>query len=103
MRLRLVFLSERQSSPARPMTGPAVALQGQSNPHRREKSHPRVTCGQATQLMMRKKPTGRRPAHDHVALNTALAWRRKVRARSEKLTQSTAGIAGLPGDRGSED
>ncbi len=38
-----------------------------------------------------------------VALNTALAWRRKALARSEKLTRSTANIAELPGDRGSED
>jgi RNA polymerase sigma-70 factor, ECF subfamily len=37
-----------------------------------------------------------------VALNTALAWRRKARARSKKLAQSTANIAELPGDRGSE-
>jgi RNA polymerase sigma-70 factor (ECF subfamily) len=37
-----------------------------------------------------------------VALNTALAWRRKARARSERLTQSTANIAELPGERGSE-
>jgi RNA polymerase sigma-70 factor (ECF subfamily) len=37
-----------------------------------------------------------------VALNTALAWRRKARARSKKLTQSAANIAELPGDRGSE-
>jgi RNA polymerase sigma-70 factor (ECF subfamily) len=38
-----------------------------------------------------------------VALNTALAWRRKAAKRSEKLTRSTADLAGLPGDRGSED
>src|SRR5687767_7595407 len=38
-----------------------------------------------------------------VALNTALAWRRKARARSERLTRSTANIAELPDDRGSED
>lgn len=37
-----------------------------------------------------------------VALNTALAWRRKVKTRSEKLTQSAANVAELPGDRGSE-
>ena len=37
-----------------------------------------------------------------VALNTALAWRRKAATRSEKLTQSAANIAELPGDRGSE-
>ena len=37
-----------------------------------------------------------------VALNTALAWRRKAATRSEKLTRSTADIAELPGDRGSE-
>jgi RNA polymerase sigma-70 factor (ECF subfamily) len=37
-----------------------------------------------------------------VALNTALAWRRRSATRSEKLTQSTADIADLPGDRGSE-
>jgi RNA polymerase sigma-70 factor, ECF subfamily len=37
-----------------------------------------------------------------VALNTALAWRRKAAMRSNKLTQSTANIAELPDDRGSE-
>jgi RNA polymerase sigma-70 factor (ECF subfamily) len=37
-----------------------------------------------------------------VALNTALAWRRKANTRSEKLTRSTANVAELPGDRGSE-
>jgi len=37
-----------------------------------------------------------------VALNTALAWRRKAAMRTKKLTQSTANIAELPGDRGSE-
>src|SRR5687767_6669057 len=37
-----------------------------------------------------------------VALNTALAWRRKSATRSEKLTRSTANVAGLPGDRGNE-
>jgi RNA polymerase sigma-70 factor (ECF subfamily) len=37
-----------------------------------------------------------------VALNTALAWRRKSAMRSEKLTRSTANIAELPGNRGSE-
>ena len=37
-----------------------------------------------------------------VALNTALAWRRKAATRTKKLTQSTANIAELPGDRGSE-
>jgi RNA polymerase sigma-70 factor (ECF subfamily) len=38
-----------------------------------------------------------------VALNTALAWRRKAATRSEKRTRSTANIDELPGDRGSED
>jgi RNA polymerase sigma-70 factor (ECF subfamily) len=38
-----------------------------------------------------------------VALNTALAWRRKATARSEKLTRSTANVAQLPGERGSEE
>lgn len=38
-----------------------------------------------------------------VALNTALAWRRKAARRSKKLTRSTADIGELPGDRGSED
>jgi RNA polymerase sigma-70 factor (ECF subfamily) len=37
-----------------------------------------------------------------VALNTALAWRRKAATRTKKLTQSTANIAELPGERGSE-
>ena len=37
-----------------------------------------------------------------VALNTALAWRRKAATRTKKLTQSTANLAELPGDRGSE-
>jgi RNA polymerase sigma-70 factor, ECF subfamily len=37
-----------------------------------------------------------------VALNTALAWRRKTAMRTKKLTQSTANIAELPGDGGSE-
>lgn len=37
-----------------------------------------------------------------VALNTALAWRRKTATRSKKLTQSTANVADLPGDCGSE-
>jgi RNA polymerase sigma-70 factor (ECF subfamily) len=37
-----------------------------------------------------------------VALNTALAWRRKAATRTKKLTRSTANIAELPGDRGSE-
>ncbi len=37
-----------------------------------------------------------------VALNTALAWRRKAETRTRKLTQSTANLAELPGDRGSE-
>lgn len=37
-----------------------------------------------------------------VALNTALAWRRKAATRSNKLTQSRANIAELPDDRGSE-
>jgi RNA polymerase sigma-70 factor (ECF subfamily) len=37
-----------------------------------------------------------------VALNTALAWRRKAATRSKKLTRSTANVAELPGDRGSE-
>ncbi len=37
-----------------------------------------------------------------VALNTALAWRRKAATRTKKLTQSTANIAELPDDRGSE-
>lgn len=37
-----------------------------------------------------------------VALNTALAWHRKAATRSKKLTQSSASIAELPGDRGSE-
>lgn len=37
-----------------------------------------------------------------VALNTALAWRRKARKQSKKLPQSTASIAELPDDRGSE-
>jgi len=37
-----------------------------------------------------------------VALNTALAWRRKATTRSEKLQRSTANIAELAGDRGSE-
>jgi RNA polymerase sigma-70 factor (ECF subfamily) len=38
-----------------------------------------------------------------VALNTALAWRRKALMRTKKLTQASANIAELPGDRGSED
>jgi RNA polymerase sigma-70 factor (ECF subfamily) len=37
-----------------------------------------------------------------VALNTALAWRRKAATRSERLARSTANVADLPGDRGSE-
>jgi len=37
-----------------------------------------------------------------VALNTALAWRRKAAMRTKKLTQSMANLAELPGDRGSE-
>ena len=37
-----------------------------------------------------------------VALNTALAWRRKAATRAKNLPQSTANIAELPGDRGSE-
>src|SRR5947208_15822704 len=37
-----------------------------------------------------------------VALNTALAWRRKVAMRTKKLTQSTANIAELPGDPGGD-
>lgn len=37
-----------------------------------------------------------------VALNTALAWRRKAATRTKKLTQATANLAELPGDRGSE-
>ena len=37
-----------------------------------------------------------------VALNTALAWRRKAAMRSKKLTQSTTNIAELPGDGVSE-
>ena len=37
-----------------------------------------------------------------VALNTALAWRRKATMRSKKLTRSTANTAELPGERGSE-
>ena len=37
-----------------------------------------------------------------VALNTALAWRRKAATRSEKLPRFTANTAELPGDRGSE-
>ena len=37
-----------------------------------------------------------------VALNTALAWRRKAATRTKKLKQATANIAELPGDRGSE-
>src|SRR4051794_6128707 len=37
-----------------------------------------------------------------VALNTALAWRRKVATRTKKLTQAAANLAELPGDRGSE-
>jgi RNA polymerase sigma-70 factor (ECF subfamily) len=37
-----------------------------------------------------------------VALNTALAWHRKAKTRSKRLTQSTAKIAELPDDRGSE-
>ena len=37
-----------------------------------------------------------------VALNTALAWRRKAAMRTKKLTQSTANVAELPGDRGGE-
>jgi RNA polymerase sigma-70 factor (ECF subfamily) len=38
-----------------------------------------------------------------VALNTALAWRRKAARRSEKRTRSTVNVAELPGDRGTED
>lgn len=37
-----------------------------------------------------------------VALNTALAWRRKAAAKSKKLTRSTVDIDELSGDRGSE-
>lgn len=37
-----------------------------------------------------------------VALNTALAWRRKVAKRSNKMTRSTADISELPDNRGSE-
>lgn len=37
-----------------------------------------------------------------VALNTALAWRRKAAIRTNKLMHATANIAELPGDRGSE-
>lgn len=37
-----------------------------------------------------------------VALNTALAWRRKAAIRSQKLTRSAADVADVPGDRGSE-
>lgn len=37
-----------------------------------------------------------------IALNTALAWRRKAATRSKKLTRSAANVAELPGDRGSE-
>jgi RNA polymerase sigma-70 factor, ECF subfamily len=37
-----------------------------------------------------------------VALNTALAWRRKAATRTTKLTQSTTSTAELPGDRGCE-
>ena len=36
-----------------------------------------------------------------VALNTALAWRRKAAMRTKKLVQSTTNLAELPGDRGS--
>lgn len=37
-----------------------------------------------------------------VALNTALAWRRKAATRAEKLARSAADVAELPGDSGSE-
>lgn len=37
-----------------------------------------------------------------VALNTALAWRRKAATRTKKLIPSTTDIAELPDDRGSE-
>ncbi|MGQ0635475.1 MAG: RNA polymerase sigma factor [Planctomycetaceae bacterium] len=37
-----------------------------------------------------------------VALNTALAWRRKAATRSKKLTRSTADVAEVSGDRGIE-
>lgn len=37
-----------------------------------------------------------------VALNTALAWRRKAATRSKKLARSTANVAEMPGQRGSE-
>jgi len=37
-----------------------------------------------------------------VALNTALAWRRKAATQSKSLTRSTADVAELSGDRGSE-
>ena len=37
-----------------------------------------------------------------VALNTALAWRRKAASRSRKLSQSRSDVAELPGARGSE-
>jgi len=38
-----------------------------------------------------------------VALNTALAWRRKSTTRLRNLAQSAADVADLPGDRGSEE
>lgn len=37
-----------------------------------------------------------------VALNTALAWRRKSATRTKKLTQSPANLAESPGQQGSE-
>jgi RNA polymerase sigma-70 factor (ECF subfamily) len=37
-----------------------------------------------------------------VALNTALAWRRKATTRANKLTQTVADVTELPDDRGSE-
>src|SRR5262249_1534676 len=37
-----------------------------------------------------------------IALNTALAWRRKAATRAKKLTQTTADVAELPDDRGTE-
>lgn len=37
-----------------------------------------------------------------VALNTALAWRRKVATRSEKLAQSPSNVGELPCGRGTE-
>lgn len=37
-----------------------------------------------------------------VALNTALAWRRKAAMRTKRLTQVTVNVGELPGDRGTE-